>query len=59
MVGDEAKSPRISKVVTPVVSNTAISLDTALAAVAEEECGAVVSFSGVVRNHDGRRGGRV
>jgi molybdopterin synthase catalytic subunit len=56
MAGDEAKSPRNSKVVTAVVSNTAISLDTALAAVAAEECGAVVSFSGVVRNHDGRPG---
>lgn len=56
MAGEESKTPGISKVVTAMVSDTAISLDAALSAVATDECGAVVSFSGVVRNHDDRRG---
>lgn len=35
------------------LSDTAITVDEAIAAVEDAECGAVVSFSGVVRNHDG------
>lgn len=40
------------RVCAAVLSATALDLDEALDAVASEECGAVVSFSGVIRNHD-------
>jgi molybdopterin synthase catalytic subunit len=38
-----------------IVSEEPLSLDTAVAAVESDTCGAVVSFSGVIRNHDGGR----
>ena len=41
------------EVVRAVLSAEPISLDQAIAAVEGDEAGAVVSFSGVVRNHDG------
>ncbi|WP_395402757.1 molybdenum cofactor biosynthesis protein MoaE [Arthrobacter sp. UC242_113] len=41
------------QVVTAVLSTEPISVDQAIAAVESETAGAVVSFSGVVRNHDG------
>ena len=41
------------EVVTAVLSAEPISVDQAIAAVESETAGAVVSFSGVVRNHDG------
>jgi molybdopterin synthase catalytic subunit len=41
------------EVVTAVLSTEPISVDQAIAAVESETAGAVVSFSGVVRNHDG------
>ena len=41
------------EVVAALLSSEPLSLDTALAAVESEEAGAVVSFSGIVRNHDG------
>ncbi|GAB12555.1 molybdenum cofactor biosynthesis protein MoaE [Arthrobacter globiformis] len=41
------------EVVTAVLSSEPISVDQAIAAVESETAGAVVSFSGVVRNHDG------
>lgn len=40
-------------VVAALLSRAPISLDTALAAVESPEAGAVVGFSGIVRNHDG------
>jgi len=40
-------------VVTAVLSAEPISVDQAIAAVESDTAGAVVSFSGVVRNHDG------
>ncbi len=40
-------------VVQAVLSSEPISVDQAIAAVESETAGAVVSFSGVVRNHDG------
>ena len=40
-------------VVTAVLSAEPISVDEAIAAVESDTAGAVVSFSGVVRNHDG------
>lgn len=42
-------------VLAAVVSEEPLSLDTAVAAVESDGCGAVVSFSGVIRNHDGGR----
>lgn len=42
-------------VLAAVVSEEPLSLDTAVAAVESDKCGAVVSFSGVIRNHDGGR----
>ena len=42
-------------VVAGLLSRAPISLDTALAAVESPEAGAVVGFSGIVRNHDGGR----
>ncbi len=41
------------EVVTAVLSSDPISVDQAIAAVESDTAGAVVSFSGVVRNHDG------
>jgi molybdopterin synthase catalytic subunit len=41
------------EVVNAVLSAEAISVDQAIAAVESDTAGAVVSFSGVVRNHDG------
>ena len=41
------------EVVTAVLSAEPISVDQAIAAVESDTAGAVVSFSGVVRNHDG------
>ncbi|MEC5190571.1 MULTISPECIES: molybdenum cofactor biosynthesis protein MoaE [unclassified Arthrobacter] len=41
------------EVVTAVLSADPISVDHAIAAVESDTAGAVVSFSGVVRNHDG------
>ncbi|MEV7605558.1 molybdenum cofactor biosynthesis protein MoaE [Paenarthrobacter sp. NPDC089322] len=41
------------EVVSAVLSAEAISVDQAIAAVESDTAGAVVSFSGVVRNHDG------
>jgi molybdopterin synthase catalytic subunit len=41
------------EVVTAVLSSEPISVDQAIAAVESETAGAVVSFSGLVRNHDG------
>ena len=41
------------EVVTAVLSSEPISVDQAIAAVESATAGAVVSFSGVVRNHDG------
>ncbi|HKU02729.1 MAG TPA: molybdenum cofactor biosynthesis protein MoaE [Arthrobacter sp.] len=41
------------EVVSAVLSAEPISVDQAIAAVESETAGAVVSFSGVVRNHDG------
>jgi molybdopterin synthase catalytic subunit len=43
------------EVVHAVLSADPISVDQAIAAVESETAGAVVSFSGVVRNHDGGR----
>lgn len=43
------------EVVHAVLSAEPISVDQAIAAVESETAGAVVSFSGVVRNHDGGR----
>ena len=40
-------------VVTAVLSAAPISVEQAIAAVESDTAGAVVSFSGVVRNHDG------
>ncbi|MEE2569467.1 molybdenum cofactor biosynthesis protein MoaE [Pseudarthrobacter sp. J64] len=40
-------------VVAAVLSDAPISVDQAIAAVESDTAGAVVSFSGVVRNHDG------
>jgi molybdopterin synthase catalytic subunit len=45
----------ISVVVKAAISEAPLSVETALAAVQSMDCGAVVSFSGVVRNHDGGR----
>lgn len=45
----------ISVVVEATISEAPLKMDTALAAVQSTDCGAVVSFSGVVRNHDGGR----
>ncbi|WP_026536239.1 molybdenum cofactor biosynthesis protein MoaE [Arthrobacter sp. H14] len=42
-------------VLAALVSAEPLSLETALAAVSSDECGAVVSFSGVIRDHDGGR----
>ncbi|WP_159616011.1 molybdenum cofactor biosynthesis protein MoaE [Arthrobacter zhaoguopingii] len=44
-----------SEVVRAYVSDTPITPEEALAAVDSPRCGAAVSFSGVVRNHDGGR----
>ncbi len=41
------------EVVAALLSSGPLSLDTALAAVESDQAGAVVSFSGIVRNHDG------
>jgi molybdopterin synthase catalytic subunit len=41
------------EVVNAVLSAEPISVDQAIAAVESDTAGAVVSFSGVVRNHDG------
>jgi molybdopterin synthase catalytic subunit len=41
------------EVVSAVLSAEPISVDQAIAAVESDTAGAVVSFSGVVRNHDG------
>ncbi|MDI3240752.1 molybdenum cofactor biosynthesis protein MoaE [Arthrobacter sp. AL08] len=41
------------EVINAVLSADAISVDQAIAAVESDTAGAVVSFSGVVRNHDG------
>lgn len=45
----------ISVVVEATISEAPLRMETALAAVQSTDCGAVVSFSGVVRNHDGGR----
>src|SRR4029453_11123556 len=45
------------EVVSAVLSPEPISVDQAIAAVESDTAGAVVSFSGVVRNHDGGKGG--
>jgi molybdopterin synthase catalytic subunit len=42
-----------STVLHTAVSAEPLSVDAALAAVEAEDCGAVVSFAGVVRDHDG------
>lgn len=42
-----------SEVLNADVSEATLSLDSALAQVDSPQCGAVVGFSGVVRNHDG------
>lgn len=42
-----------SVVLNAAVTSAPLSLEPALAAVRSIDCGAVVSFSGVVRNHDG------
>jgi molybdopterin synthase catalytic subunit len=44
------------EVVSAVLSAEPISVDHAIAAVESDTAGAVVSFSGVVRNHDGGKG---
>jgi molybdopterin synthase catalytic subunit len=44
-----------SVVVAATITEAPLSADTALAAVQSTGCGAVVSFSGIVRNHDGGR----
>lgn len=44
-----------SHVVHVSLASGSISLDTALAEVDSPDCGAVVGFGGVVRNHDGGR----
>ncbi|MBJ2121270.1 molybdenum cofactor biosynthesis protein MoaE [Arthrobacter sp. MSA 4-2] len=44
-----------SEVVRACVSDTPITPEEAVAAVDSPRCGAAVSFSGVVRNHDGGR----
>lgn len=49
----EATPVQAFDVVHAVLSEEAISVDVAIAAVESETAGAVVSFSGVVRNHDG------
>ncbi|MCX2747445.1 MULTISPECIES: molybdenum cofactor biosynthesis protein MoaE [unclassified Arthrobacter] len=41
------------EVISAILSAEAISVDQAIAAVESDTAGAVVSFSGVVRNHDG------
>ncbi len=48
-MGTEAKFD----VVAAILSDAPISVDQAIAAVESDTAGAVVSFSGVVRNHDG------
>ncbi|MFF2246150.1 molybdenum cofactor biosynthesis protein MoaE [Arthrobacter sp. NPDC058130] len=45
----------ISVVVKATISEAPLKMEMALAAVQSTDCGAVVSFSGVVRNHDGGR----
>lgn len=53
-MGTEQSFSRQSfEVVHAVLSEDPISVDQAIAAVESETAGAVVSFSGVVRNHDG------
>lgn len=42
-------------VLAAVVSEEPLDLNSAVSAVGSDECGAVVSFSGVIRNHDGGR----
>ncbi len=44
-----------TEILAALLSETPISVDTAIAAVEAPGCGAVVSFSGVVRDHDGGR----
>lgn len=44
-----------SQVLYAGISEVSLSLDEALAQVGSAECGAVVGFGGVVRNHDGGR----
>jgi molybdopterin synthase catalytic subunit len=44
-----------SFVVAATITEAPLSAETALAAVQSTSCGAAVSFSGVVRNHDGGR----
>lgn len=56
MTPDQATQGRPSEVLAALVSAVPISVDDAMAAVEAEDCGAVVSFSGVVRDHDGGRG---
>ena len=48
-----ATEPAAFEVVHAVLSAEPISVDQAIAAVESDTAGAVVSFSGVVRNHDG------
>lgn len=50
---EQSFSRRSFEVVHAVLSEDPISVDQAIAAVESETAGAVVSFSGVVRNHDG------
>jgi molybdopterin synthase catalytic subunit len=50
---EQSFSQQSFEVVHAVLSEEQISVDQAIAAVESETAGAVVSFSGVVRNHDG------
>lgn len=42
-------------VLAALISPEPLSLETAMAEAGSDDCGAVVSFSGVIRNHDGGR----
>lgn len=53
MSTEQSFSRQSFEVVHAVLSEEPISVDQAIAAVESETAGAVVSFSGVVRNHDG------
>ncbi|WP_026820676.1 molybdenum cofactor biosynthesis protein MoaE [Arthrobacter castelli] len=51
----EREEAAAGAVLAAAVSDEPLNLDAAIAAVESDECGAVVSFSGVIRDHDGGR----
>lgn len=54
--GDPSLGPVAERVRTAMVTSDAISVTDMTAAVSDPRCGAVVTFDGVVRDHDGGRG---